>query len=336
MTDHPTATDGPDLGIDPADLAHVAGPPVGEDVKLSDGTTTDVVVAGPDDGPVVLLIAGLGQHRTAWPPEVVTALHDAGYRTVAADNRDVGRGHVHEGSPFELPRGDDGWPRSPYSLGRMAADHVDVLDALGIERAHVLGVSMGGMIAQHVAISFPERTASLTSVMSTTGARSVGQATAEAKPAIESVPPHGDRDAYIAYQLQLRRTIGTPGAIDEERVAAQARVAFARGVHEWGSARQLLAIRADGNRTAQLAGISAPTLVLHGEADPLIAVSGGRATAAAIPGATLVTVPGWGHDLPVSYLDRVLPPVLDHLAAAEERAASRPGRPVQGVPPHVE
>lgn len=339
MTHRTTAADttgGADLGIDPADLAHVGGPPVGEDAELSDGATTDVHVAGPDDGSVVLLIAGLGQHRTAWPPEVLAALHDAGYRTVCADNRDVGRGHVHEGSPFELPRGDDGWPRSPYSLGRMAADHVDVLDALGVERAHVLGVSMGGMIAQHVAISFPERTASLTSVMSTTGARRVGQASPEAKPALESVPPHGDRDAYVAYQLELRRTIGTPGVIDDERVAAQARVAFARGVHEWGSARQLLAIRADGDRTAQLAGISAPTLVLHGEADPLIHVSGGHATAAAIPGAKLVTVPGWGHDLPVPYLDRVLPPVLQHLAAAEDRPAEHPGEPVQGIPPHLE
>lgn len=309
-------TTGPELGVDPGDLAVVAGPLVGRAVPLSDGAATDVHVAGPDGGPVVLMIAGLGQQRTSWTPELLTALHDAGYRTVCADNRDVGRGHVHQGSPFDLPRGDDGWPRAPYSLGRMAADHVEVLGHLGIESAHVLGVSMGGMIAQHVAMSFPSRTASLISVMSTTGARSVGAPTERAKPALTSVPPSGDRDAYVAYQVQLRETIGTPGAVDRDRVAAAARVAFARGVHEWGSARQLLAIRADGDRTAQLAGVSAPTLVLHGDADPLIDVSGGRATAVAIPGAQLVTIPGWGHDVPVSYLDRILPPLLDHLEQA--------------------
>lgn len=307
-----TAT-GRELDVDPADLALVAGPLVGETVRLSDGATTDVHVAGPDGGPVVLLIAGLGQQRTSWTRELRTELHDAGYRTVCAENRDVGRGHVHDGTPFDLPRGDDGWPRAPYSLGRMAADHVEVLDHLGVERAHVLGVSMGGMIAQHVAMSFPSRVASLISVMSTTGARSVGEPTERAKPALSSVPPSGDRDAYVAYQVQLAETIGTPGAVDHDRVAAAARVAFARGVHEWGSARQLLAIRADGDRTAQLAGVSAPTLVLHGDADPLIDVSGGRATAAAIPGAELITIPGWGHDLPVSYLDRIAPPVLSHL-----------------------
>jgi pimeloyl-ACP methyl ester carboxylesterase len=305
-----------ELDIVPEDLAHVAGPPIGEEVALSDGASTDVHVSGPDDGPAVLLVCGLGQQRTHWPPEALAALHEAGYRTVCVENRDVGRGHVHEGTPFDLPRADDGWPRSPYTLARMAADHVEVLDHLGIDRAHVLGVSMGGMIAQHVALTAPERTASLVSVMSTTGARGVGQPTERAKPALTSIPPHGDLDAYVTYQVELQAIIGTPGEAEPERAAARARVAFARGVHEWGSARQLLAIRGDGDRTAELAGLRAPTLVLHGEEDPLIDVSGGHATAAAIPGARLVTVPGWGHDLPVSFLDRLLPPVLDHLAAA--------------------
>jgi pimeloyl-ACP methyl ester carboxylesterase len=297
------------------DLAHVAGPPVGDAVGLSDGRTTDVHLAGPEDGEVVLLVAGLGQQRVAWPPEALTALHEAGYRTVCVDNRDVGRGPVHEGTPFDLPRGDDGWPRGPYALERMAADHVEVLDHLDVDRAHVLGVSMGGMIAQHVALAAPGRTATLVSVMSTTGARRVGGPTERAKPALTSIPPHGDLDAYVAYQVELQAIIGTPGEEDEVRAAARARVAFARGIHEWGSARQLLAIRADGDRTARLAGVRSPTLVLHGEDDPLIDISGGHATADAVPGATLVTVPGWGHDLPVGYLDRLLPPVLDHLTA---------------------
>ncbi|MEX0836032.1 MAG: alpha/beta hydrolase [Nitriliruptor sp.] len=320
MTD---PTDPTDLGIDPADLAHVAGPPIGQRAPLSDGATTDVSVDGPEDGEVVLLIAGLGQHRTAWPPELLDLLHGAGYRTVCADNRDVGRGHVHEGTPFDLPRADDGWPRSPYTLDRMGRDHAEVLDHLGIDHAHVLGVSMGGMIAQHVALAVPDRVTSLISVMSTTGARDVGGPTERAKPALTSVPPHGDRDAYVAYQLELQAIIGTAGEVDAERAAARARVSFARGIHEWGSARQLLAIRGDGDRTSRLGTLRVPTLVLHGEDDPLIDVSGGRATAAAIPDATLVTLPGWGHDLPVSYLDRLSSPVLEHLAAhsRSERSA---------------
>lgn len=305
--------------VDDADLAHVAGPPLGEPVPLSDGAATDVHVAGPEDGEVVLLVAGLGQQRVAWPPEALAALHEAGYRTVCVDNRDVGFGPLHAGTPFDLPRGADGWPEGPYSLGRMAADHLDVLDHLAADRAHVVGVSMGGMIAQHVAMAAPERTASLVSVMSTTGARAVGGPTERAEPALTSVPPHGDRDAYVAYQVELQTIIGTPGEADADRAAARARVAFARGIHQWGSARQLLAVRGDGDRTARLAGVSAPTLVLHGEDDPLIDVSGGHATAAAIPGARLVTVPGWGHDLPVALLDRLLPPVLDHLDAHPAR-----------------
>jgi pimeloyl-ACP methyl ester carboxylesterase len=307
------------LEVGPDDLRHVAGPPVGDAVALSDGRVTDVHLTGPEDGEVVLLVAGLGQQRVAWPPEVLAALHDAGYRTVCVDNRDVGRGPVHEGTPFDLPRGDDGWPLEPYTLERMAADHVEVLDHLGVDRTHVLGVSMGGMIAQHVALAAPERTATLVSVMSTTGAKRVGGPTERAKPALTSVPPHGDLDAYVAYQVELQATIGTPGEEDAVRAAARARVAFARGIHEWGSARQLLAIRGDGDRTARLAGVRSPTLVLHGEADPLIDISGGHATAAAIPGATLVTVPGWGHDLPVGYLDRLVPPVVDHLATHPAR-----------------
>lgn len=308
--DHLLATE-----VSQDDLAHVAGPPVGDAVDLSDGRTTDVHVAGPDEGEVVLLVAGLGQQRIAWPPEALRALHDAGYRTVCVDNRDVGRGPVHVGTPFDLPRGGDGWPQGPYSLGRMAVDHVEVLDHLGVDRAHVLGVSMGGMIAQHVAVTAPERTATLVSLMSTTGARTVGGPTERAGPALTSIPPHGDLDAYIAYQVELQTIIGTPGEADADRAAARARVAFARGIHEWGSARQLLAIRGDGDRTARLAGVRSPTLVLHGEEDPLIDISGGHATAEAIPGARLVTFPGWGHDLPVAYLDRLVPPVFDHLAA---------------------
>lgn len=297
------------------DLDHVAGPLVGERIPLSDGASTDAHLSGPEDGAVVVLIPGLSQQRTHWPPELMATLHDAGYRTLAADNRDVGLGQVVDVPVDQLPRAADGWPVPPYDLARLAQDHLDVLSHLGIGRAHVLGVSMGGKIAQHAALVAPDRVASLISVMSTTGARDVGRPSERAKPVLTTLPPVDDLDAHVDHQLDLQARIASPGFAEPERAAARARVAWARGLHAWGSARQLLAIRADGDRTARLRGLAVPTLVLHGEADPLIDVSGGRATAEAIPGARLVTLPGWGHDLPVAFLDRLAPLVLDHLAA---------------------
>jgi pimeloyl-ACP methyl ester carboxylesterase len=227
----------------------------------------------------------------------------------------VGRGHVHEGTPFDLPRADDGWPRSPYTLARMAADHVEVLDHLGVDRAHVLGVSMGGMIAQHVALAAPERTASLVSVMSTTGARGVGHPTERAKPALTSIPPHGDLDAYVTYQVELQEIIGTPGEAEPERAAARARVAFARGVHEWGSARQLLAIRGDGDRTAQLAGRPRADARPPRGGRPADRRLGRARHRRGHPRRAAGDDPGLGARPARGFLDRLLPPVLDHLAA---------------------
>jgi pimeloyl-ACP methyl ester carboxylesterase len=315
VTDATPLTALTDEVLRPGDLDHVAGPLVGERIGLTDDGWTDVDLAGPDGGEVVLLIAGLGQHRTDWPPEVVAALHDAGYRTVRADNRDAGRATVLDIPLDQLPRGGDGWPVPPYDLARLATDQVEVLDHLGVDRAHVLGVSMGGMIAQHVALGHPGRVATLTSVMSTTGARSVGGPSAAAKPVLSTVAPTDDLDAYVEHVVWTQGLTGTPGHVEEYRAAARARVKWARGLAAVGTARQLLAIRSDGDRTGRLGAVTAPTLVLHGDADPLIHVSGGEATAAAIPGARLEVVPGWGHDLPRSYHDRLVPLVLDHLAA---------------------
>lgn len=308
------------VAVDPsvlhaADTEEVAGPLEAIAVPLSDGAVTDVHVAGPEDGEVVLLICGLGQHRTDWPPELRTRLHAAGYRTVCADDRDAGRATVLEGTLEDLPRGEDGWPVPPYDLARVAADQVEVLDHLGVDRAHVLGVSMGGMLAQHVAFGHPDRVATLTSVMSTTGARKVGGPHERAKPVLTTIPPTDTLEAYVDHVVALQHLICSPGHPEEERVRARARVRWARGVSVLGTARQLLAIRADGDRTSRLAGVRAPTLVLHGADDPLIDVSGGHATAEAIAGAHLEVLDGWGHDLPVALLDRVLAPVLDHLGA---------------------
>jgi pimeloyl-ACP methyl ester carboxylesterase len=278
--------------------------------------TLDVHVDGPTEGEVVLLVAGLGTQRIAWPPELLAAVHDAGFRTVAADNRDSGRSTVLPGEVTDLPRGADGWPAAPYTLADMAGDLVGLLDHLDVARAHVVGVSMGGMIAQHLAFSHTDRVATLTSVMSTTGAPGVGLPHERARWVLTRVPPLHDRTAYLAHALEMVRATGSPGHLDEDRARARAGASFERGIHPHGTARQFLAVRADGDRTARLRRVVAPTLVVHGTDDPLIDVSGGRATAAAIPGARLVLVEGLGHDLPMAFLDQVLEPTLEHLASA--------------------
>jgi pimeloyl-ACP methyl ester carboxylesterase len=297
-----------------AALEQVAGPLEGEPVTVGE-VTLDVHVDGPSGGEVVLLIAGLGMQRVVWPPELLAALHEAGYRTVAADNRDSGRSTVLPGEVTDLPRGTDGWPRPAYGLDTMAADLAGVLDHLRVDRAHVVGLSMGGMIAQHLAIGHRDRVATLTSVMSTTGARRTGWPHREVRWVLTSPPPTDDRAAYVDHVARMGRAIGTPGHVDEDRLRARALVTWERGVHPHGTARQFLAIRADGDRTDRLAGVAAPTLVLHGTADPLIDVSGGHATAAAIPGARLELLDGVGHDLPVA----MLPPVVEHLLAHLDR-----------------
>jgi pimeloyl-ACP methyl ester carboxylesterase len=296
-----------------AALEQVAGPLEGEPVTVGE-VTLDVHVDGPGDGAAVLLVAGLGMQRVVWPPELLAAITGAGYRTVAVDNRDSGCSTVLPGEVTDLPRGADGWPLPAYGLDTMAADLVGVLDHLEVDRAHVVGLSMGGMIAQHLAVAHPDRVATLTSAMSTTGARRTGWPHREVRWVLTSPPPTDDRDAYVEHVVRMGRAIGTLGHVDDDRLRARAAVTWERGVHPHGTARQFLAIRADGDRTDRLAGVAAPTLVLHGTADPLIDVSGGHATAAAIPGARLALVEGLGHDLPVTMLPQVLDHLLTHLA----------------------
>jgi pimeloyl-ACP methyl ester carboxylesterase len=287
--------------------------PVGADPQ---GTIIELDVhdQGPRDAEVVLLVAGLGMQRTAWSPELLATLHEAGYRTVAADNRDCGRSTILPGSPADLPVGADGWPEAPYSLAAMARDLVALLGQLGVDRAHVIGISMGGMIAQHLAGNHPELVTSLTSLMSTTGQRGVG-ATHESVRFVLGTPAPTERGAYLEHASRVALAIGSPGHVDAHRVRASAEVSYARGIHPQGTARQLFAIRGDGDRTPLVGTISAPTLVVHGTADPLIDVSGGHATAAAIPDAAIRIIDGLGHDLPPALIDQVTAPLLAHLAA---------------------
>lgn len=299
--------------VNEPDPTALAGPLEGERIAVDDHHL-DVHVAGPEDGEVVLLVAGLGMHRISWPPSLVTALHDAGYRTVAADNRDTGRSTVLPGGLAGVQRTPEGVPLAVYTLTELAADLLAVLDHLDVDRVHVIGVSMGGMIAQRLALGWPERVRSLHLLMTTTGDWSVGLPHAEARWVLTR-DPAPDLDGFVAAELAAAEVTGSPGRIDRARVELLARLQWQRGVWPEGTARQLAAILADGDRTPELARIAAPTLVVHGAADRLIDVSGGRAVAAAIPGARYLEVPELGHDLPADLLAEIVPELLAVMAA---------------------
>ena len=281
---------------------------------------------GPRDAPVILLVMGLGGQLTLWPDEFVDALNAHGFRTIRYDNRDVGLSTRFEtaGVPnlkwmvvkaaLRLP------VRPAYTLADMAADGIALLDHLGIERAHIVGASMGGMIAQHIAARYPERTLSLTSVMSTTGNPKLPRANKDAMAVLANRPMSGDPEDMIAYSVRAARVIGSPGyPATEERLQRRVRSDFERGWYPQGVARQMAAIVADGDRRAMLKTITAPTLVIHGEADPLVPLAGGKDTAANIPGARLMTIPGMGHDLPLALVDTLADAVVGH---ARELAAA--------------
>ncbi len=277
---------------------------------------------GPRDAPVILLVMGLGGQLTLWPDEFVDALNARGFRTIRYDNRDVGLSTRFDAagvpnlkwmfvkSLLRLP------VRSAYTLADMAADGVALLDHLGIARAHIVGVSMGGMISQHIAARYPDRVLSLTSVMSTTGNPRLPRAQKEAMQVLTSRPMSGDPEDLIAYSVRAAKVIGSPGyPPDEERLQRRVRSDFERGWYPQGVARQMAAIVADGDRRPMLKSIDAPTLVIHGEGDPLVPLAGGRDTADNIPGARLLTIPGMGHDLPLGLVDTLADAIAGHAGA---------------------
>jgi len=249
--------------------------------------------------PPVLLLMGLGTQMLGWPDGFCDALVARGLHVMRFDNRDVGlSSHMSDAPPPDLAaifRGDTS--SASYTLSDMAGDTVGLLRPLGLESAHLVGASMGGMIAQTMAIEYPDRVRSLTSIMSTTGDPAVGQSTREAMAALLS-PPAATREAAIERTLSILRVIGSPGfKLDEADVRWRTGLAYDRANDPVGVSRQLAAIAASGDRTAALGSVLVPTLVLHGADDPLVNVSGGRATARAIPGAELVVLDGMGHHL---------------------------------------
>ena len=254
----------------------------------------------PGDDPL-LLVMGLGGPMTWWDPELCEQLAARGFFVVRYDNRDAGRsthlsGRVRRSTLLRAFAGRGGRP--PYKLSDMAADAIGLLDHLGIERAHVAGVSMGGMIAQTLAIEHADRVRSLTSIMSTTGKRTVGWQNPKLLPML--IAPRGpSREAYAMTSARMWQLIGSPDyPQDPERQRARAQETWDRGFDANGVMRQMLAILNQPNRAARLRGLRIPATVLHGLDDQMVHVSGGRATATAIPGAELVLVPGMGHDLP--------------------------------------
>jgi pimeloyl-ACP methyl ester carboxylesterase len=278
---------------------------------------------GEPDRPTVLLVMGLGTQMIAWHEDFCREVAGRGFHVVRYDNRDVGRSTRFDGvrppGPVELLR------RRPrqlaYTLRDMAGDGVGLLDRLGVERAHVVGASMGGMIAQAMAADRPERVASLTSIMSTTGSRLVGQPAMAVYPILLRRPP-ADRQGYVDSVARVFDAIGSPGfERDLEALRELAGRSHDRGVSAAGTGRQLAAIVASGNRTADLRRIQAPTLVIHGTKDRLIRPSGGRATARAIPGARLMTIEGMGHDLPRGAWPRIVDGIVDNARRAEDPSA---------------
>ena len=289
---------------------------------LANGINVAYETSGKRDAPPLLLVMGLGGQLIAWDEALVEALVVRRFFVVRFDNRDVGLSTwFDQEGPGDVLGAISGSVRAPYLLGDMAADAAGLLDALRLPSAHVLGVSMGGMIAQVLTIEHPERVRSLVSIMSTTGDRAVGAPHPEAVQVLLRPPP-ADRMAAVAQSVEARRTIGSPGfPFHRERVEAEAGAAYDRAFHPQGTSRQLVAILSSEDRTPALEHLDCPALVIHGEADPLVDVSGGRATAAAIPGAQLMLVPGMGHHLPPELFDELADRVAAHAHPHDDRHA---------------
>jgi pimeloyl-ACP methyl ester carboxylesterase len=268
---------------------------------------------------VILLVMGLGAQLTLWPDEMVEALVGEGYRVIRYDNRDIGLSQKIEGArapglAMQVLRKKIGFPaRVPYTLKDMADDGIGLLDALGIETAHVVGASMGGMIVQLMAVHHGPRLASMTSIMSTTGNGRLPQAEKHAMEALIAPLKAMDEETIVAHGLNIARNIGSPGfPFDPEQQRERVLKNVRRSVYPAGLPRQLAAIIDDGCRRARLASVRTPTLVLHGEDDPLVKLEAGEDTARHIAGARLVTIPGWGHDIPVPLVERITAEIVTH------------------------
>ncbi len=272
---------------------------------------------GDEQHPPLLLVMGLGAQMIAWADDWCRALAGAGRFVIRLDNRDCGLSTKLEGVRVDLAavlaawEGDGEMPRVPYLLSDMAGDAIAVLDDLHIDRAHIVGASLGGMIVQTMAIEHPERLHTLTSIMSTTGERAYYQWVPEVRAQLLTPPPT-DREGAIAAGVEVARLIGGPRYFDAAEAAAARAAAYDRSFFPEGIARQTAAIRASGSREAALRQLAVPTLVIHGMADPLILPIGGQRTAEVIPGANLLLLHDMGHDLPRPLWPLLVDAIVSH------------------------
>lgn len=286
----------------------------------SNGLSFEVVVTGSDQAPAVLLTMGLGMQLTAWPAVLVDALVGAGFRVIRYDNRDVGLSDKldHLGEPHPL------WQflrqrmglrlRTPYRLHDMARDALGILDALGIQRAHLVGVSMGGMVSQRVAGTAQKRVLSLTSVMSSSGAPGLPGPRRDVARAMMMRPKSPAPEDVVNHTLDIFRLIASPAYPQDPKLFRQHLLdGLARSYHPPGVARQMLAIMGDTDRHRLLERVACPTLVVHGEADPLVPVACGRDTARRIPGARFEPIEGMGHDWPPGVAALLAQHIIPHL-----------------------
>ncbi len=283
----------------------------------ANGIAVEVEDMGPKDGPAILLVNGYTSQLINWPAPLLEGLVAEGFRVVRYDNRDVGLSQKFEGAPDPSVTLQDllagRTPDIPYVMGDMAADGIGVLNALGIDKAHVVGVSMGGMIVQLMAINHADRLSSMTSIMSSTGNPDVPRATPEAQKALNEPAPSQDRADVIVHTIKGRRTYESPAYrktdAEYEQLIGEA---FDRMFYPDGAMRQYCAIVADGNRVERLAKVTTPTLVIHGKDDNLVRVEGGIDTANSVPGARLELIEGMGHDLPDALCPRFIELIVGH------------------------
>lgn len=278
---------------------------------VANGIAIEVDDQGPASAEPLLLVMGLGMQLTAWPQELVQLLISRGFRVIRMDNRDAGLSQ----SMDHLGKAHVGWAalahamhmpvHAPYSLHDMARDCLGVLDALGIASAHVCGASLGGMVAQHLAARYAQRVRSLTLMMTSSGARHLPQPSWAVRRALMSRPDGKHPQAVVAHLQGVLTLIGSPAYPDDpEQQRQRVQAMVQRAWRPAGTARQLVAVAADGDRSSLLRGIVAPTVIIHGQADPLVPVAAAHDLAQRIPGARLDIVPGMGHDLPQQLLPR--------------------------------
>lgn len=276
---------------------------------------------GSPEHPAILLVMGLGGPMGWWSEDFCERLSGRGYFVIRYDNRDTGRStklRQHKVGRLDLVRAFAGKGKPPYGIGDLAEDAFGVLDHLGVERVHLVGVSMGGMIVQTMAIARPERAMSMTSIMSTTGNRRVGWQHPRILPTLLS-SAGSTRDSYVERSLRTSAILGSPAFPgDEQQARERAYETYDRGWTASGVTRHMLAVLAQPDRTKDLAKLNLPVTVIHGLNDPLVHRSGGKAVANAVPGAEHIEIAGLGHDLPVQLYDTY----VDAIVRTAQRAVS--------------